>query len=234
MLYANLSEPVSILAHAITPPAIPLAHSILVSRISSPASTAKSLELAFISALKRYFESCLHIVRVGDYFALAIDETTTHFPTEETPDPSNRCTRPNTIAWYRVEKVTVKSSTEEYDGDVYIDPASTKMLQSFYSSSLIPLRSMALHSYLDIPHLPIPNNASLLRIKGYSRLKSLAEAILSPFGQEADLAMLSILIHGQRGVGKRTVAEWVASTLGLHYFEVTSLGLGELIQGQLL
>ena len=108
----------------------------------------------------------------------------------------------------------------EYNGDVYVDPASTKMLQSFYASSLIPLHSMALLSYLGIPHLPIPPDESLRRMKGFSRLKSLAEAMFSPFGREANLALLSVLIHGQRGVGKKTIAEWVATRLGLHYFEV--------------
>jgi Holliday junction resolvasome RuvABC ATP-dependent DNA helicase subunit len=57
-------------------------------------------------------------------------------------------------------------------------------------------------------------------MKGYARLKSLAEATLSSFGREANLLLLSILIHGQRGVGKKTIAEWVATRLGLHYFEV--------------
>ena len=108
----------------------------------------------------------------------------------------------------------------EYNGDVHVDPASTKMLQSFYASSLIPLHSLALFSYLGIPHLPIPLDESLRRMKGFVRLKSLAEAMLSPFGREANLALLSVLIHGQRGVGKKTIAEWVATRLGLHYFEV--------------
>ena len=220
-LYTNLSQPASILVHAISPPSIPLAHAILVSRISSPASTAKFLESAFISALKRYFESCSRIIRVGDYFALAVDETITHFPIDETTEPTDRYSRPNAISWYRVEKVTVKPSAEDYSGDVYVDPANTKMLQSFYTSSLIPLHSMALHSYLGISHLPTPNDESLRRMKAFSRLKSLAEALLSRFGREANLAMLSVLIHGQRGVGKKTIAEWVATKLGLHYFEVS-------------
>lgn len=155
-----------------------------------------------------------------DYFALAIDETLTHFPpTEEPPEQQT----PNTIAWYRVEKVTISSTpsgTKDYDGDVYVDTASTKMLQSFYASSTIPLKSMALHSYLGMPHLPIPDEEGLKRMKGYLRLKALSEAMLSPFGREANLSMLSVLVHGQRGVGKKTIVEWVATTLGLHFFEV--------------
>jgi peroxin-6 len=191
-----------------------------VSRISSPASTAKSLESTFIAALKRYFELHSRIIRVNDYFALAIDETITHFP--PTDDPPDRQT-PNTIAWYRVEKVTISSSptgSKEFDGDVYVDTASTKMLQSFYASSTIPLKSMALHSYLGIPHLPISDEEALSRSKGFSRLRALSEAMLSPLGRKANLSMLSVLVHGQRGVGKKTVAEWVATTLGLHFFEV--------------
>jgi SpoVK/Ycf46/Vps4 family AAA+-type ATPase len=79
---------------------------------------------------------------------------------------------------------------------------------------------MALHSYLGIPYLPIPSDDSLERMSGYTRLKLLAETTLSPFGREANLNLLSILIHGQRGVGKKTIAEWVAAKLGLHFFEV--------------
>lgn len=226
-LFANLSEPQSILAFAISPPTVPLAQAILVSRISSPASTAKSLESTFIASLKRYFESTSRIIRVHDFFALAIDETITHFPTDENPDsPVQR--RVNTIAWYRVEKVTIKQKapkdqrelTADYGGDVYVDPASTKMLQSFYANALIPLKSMALQSYLGIPHLPLPKDETLRRMKGFGRLKALAEAMLSRFGREADIGLLSVLIHGQRGVGKKTVAERVAARLGLHFFEV--------------
>jgi hypothetical protein len=94
------------------------------------------------------------------------------------------------------------------------------MLQSYYAASTVPLHSMALQSYMGIPHLPIPDDEGLRRMKGYTRLKALAEAILSPFGREANLALLSVLIHGQRGVGKKTIAEWVATRLGLHFFEV--------------
>lgn len=101
-----------------------------------------------------------------------------------------------------------------------MDPGSTKMLQSFYAAGRIPLHSNALQSYLGIPYLPIPDDGSLKRMKGFSRLKVLAEAMLSPMGREANLALLSVLIHGQRGVGKKTIAEWVATRLGLHFFEV--------------
>jgi peroxin-6 len=185
--------------------------------LSSPASTAKSLESAFISALKRYFESSSRIIRTRDFFALAIDETITHFPQQE--DDTSLRKQPNTISWYRVEKVTI--GKQEYTGDVHVDPGCTKMLQSYYSASTIPLTSMGLYSYLGIPHLPVPNDDSLDRIRGYSRLKVLAEATLSTFGRDVNLNLLSILIHGQRGVGKKTMAEWVATRLGLHYFEVS-------------
>lgn len=95
------------------------------------------------------------------------------------------------------------------------------MLQSFYAASRIPLHSNVLQSYLRIPHLPLPEDKSLKRMKGFSRLKVLAEAMLSPMGRGANLALLSVLIHGQRGVGKKTIAEWVAARLGLHFYEVS-------------
>jgi len=95
------------------------------------------------------------------------------------------------------------------------------MLQSFYAASLVPLRSLVLQSYVGIPHLPVPEEEGLRRMRGFMRLFRLAEAMLSPFGREANLALLSVLVHGQRGVGKKTIAEWVATNLGLHYFEVT-------------
>jgi hypothetical protein len=161
---------------------------------------------------------------VGDYFALAIDETISQFPSDEITEDPDRRKRLNTISWYRVEKVTVSTGKQgngvEYAGDVYVDPASTKMLQSFYAASRIPLHSNVLQSYLGIPHLPIPDDTGLKRMKGFSRLKVLAQAMLSPMGREANLALLSVLIHGQRGVGKKTIAEWVATRLGLHFFEV--------------
>ena len=107
------------------------------------------------------------------------------------------------------------------------------MLQSYYAASTIPLYSLALQTYVGIPHLPLPDDESLRRMKGFARLKSLSEAVLSSFGKEANLSLLSVLIHGQRGVGKKTIAERVATRLGLHFFEV-ACSWKSLMKGELL
>lgn len=50
---------------------------------------------------------------------------------------------------------------------------------------------------------------------------SLTSAALTQRAMDYDL-QLSFLLKGGRGIGKFTVASWVAQRLGLHLFEVSS------------
>ena len=55
----------------------------------------------------------------------------------------------------------------------------------------------------------------------YGKLLALASAALNRRAVEYHL-QLSILLKGARGVGKATVAGWVAQQLGIHLLEVST------------
>jgi peroxin-6 len=54
----------------------------------------------------------------------------------------------------------------------------------------------------------------------FGKLFALSSAILARSAVDYDLHM-SILLKGARGIGKFTVATWVAQRLGMHLLEVT-------------
>lgn len=56
----------------------------------------------------------------------------------------------------------------------------------------------------------------------FSKIYSMTLAALTQTAVDYDL-QLSFLLKGGRGVGKFTVASWVAEHLGLHLFEVSFL-----------
>jgi len=125
----------------------------------------------------------------------------------------------------------------------WIDPAITKMMQTGVEHSGVPdvsayyglgkltflLNSykwswrdgcLTTHDGSDTGYAPMPVNSRLTaRDTPYQKLKDLVEASLLPTSVDYDLH-ISILLKGSRGIGKQTVARWVARQLGIHVFEV--------------
>ena len=71
-----------------------------------------------------------------------------------------------------------------------------------------------------IPGIPsMPDSHLLGPHSAFGKLLALSSAALLPHAVDYNLNLL-ILLRGSRGVGKFTVANWVAQHLGLHVFEV--------------
>lgn len=119
----------------------------------------------------------------------------------------------------------------------WVDPAVTRMVQTGIEHSRVP----DMGSYLDLsmfavltdipPSLrpsaaqsrPLPPSIDVLPDQDtpFGKLLALASAALNRHAVDYHL-QLSILLKGARGVGKATVANWVAQRLGIHLLEVMS------------
>ena len=67
--------------------------------------------------------------------------------------------------------------------------------------------------------VPPPTGLTPNQDTPFGKLLALSSAALNRRAVDYHL-QLSILLQGSRGVGKATVASWVAQRLGIHLFEV--------------
>lgn len=120
----------------------------------------------------------------------------------------------------------------------YLGLSACFLLHSTQSEILIE-RAHLDPGYASIPSGP--SNALSTVDSPYAKLMDIMSACLLPAAADYNLH-LSVLFKGARGIGKRTVAYWVAQKLGIHLLEVgwpfNALKLGVLTHlsctGQLL
>ncbi|OLL24791.1 Peroxisomal biogenesis factor 6, partial [Neolecta irregularis DAH-3] len=208
ILHHNLGSPASTTIRHITPQ-IKTASQISLYRVSSPAHIDKSLENAFIQALKSYFESHHRILRQGDLFPILIDQVLARaFPDPE--DLPSQITNPTTIAWYKVAAIP----GIDYNAEALVDFSITKTVQIGSTCHRLPI--VTYHKYLGLDRLPIPKHNSVLFNSSFARLRDLVDSSFSRLSCKS----LSILLHGQRGVGKRSLIDCVSRDLGMNLLEV--------------
>jgi len=66
-----------------TSPAIPIARSVTIARVASPASVNRQYQPLFINSLKNFFETAKRLVKQGDLLAVAIDTDLSRLASEE-------------------------------------------------------------------------------------------------------------------------------------------------------
>jgi peroxin-6 len=54
------------------PPSLPTANSVTVARVASPHSSDRAYQALFLHALKKYFETSMRLVKMGDLIAVGI------------------------------------------------------------------------------------------------------------------------------------------------------------------
>ncbi|KAG8988842.1 peroxisomal assembly protein [Tulasnella sp. JGI-2019a] len=102
----------------------------------------------------------------------------------------------------------------------YIDSTVTKMVQAGVEHSLIPARVQSYYGISTGVPSP-PSRSASTAITPFEKLYEIVSTCLLP--SAADYALhISVLLKGVRGIGKRTVVQWVAEQLGVHVFEINS------------
>lgn len=207
---------------------VKIAKEVTISRLASVVTTDKTLQLAFLSGLRTYFESCNRIVRNGDLIAVPIDTILAKSMYSIGGDDSFEegtlpMGKPNDIAWF---KITALNQLEGgSDDDFIIDPSQTRMIQSGIVRGSCITSTLPWKEFLSLPTFP-SYEAGLGHTPNFiyaSKLKQYLSASFSPLGASLNT---TILVHSsKRGAGKVSVVQSVASQMGIHVFEVSGYSI---------
>nr|ASF90227.1 hypothetical protein SPAR01853 [Bartheletia paradoxa] len=217
-------------------PRIPTASSATVVRVPGPHSVEKRWQSAFLKGLKSHFDfetnKGARLVKIGDLIAVSIggeggeDEQDDH--------PLWPAAVPHSAVFFKITQLGLPTSTRDQrssssaitNGDLgfLIDTRETKMMQTGLERSRVPDLTSWLGLVSDTPVLPSAYSPLTAPSSPYARVLSLSHASLRPDARDYELH-LSVIFKGARGAGKRTVARWVASSVGLGVVEVNCFDL---------
>ncbi|KAG8993652.1 peroxisomal assembly protein [Tulasnella sp. 427] len=141
-------------------------------------------------------------------------------------------TRPSNVVFFKITNLEydildTSGSGRELDSYVaatmgelgcLIDPTVTKMVQTGLEHAQIP----DVRQYFDIDtgFCALPASSRLITEGSpFAKLRDVVQAALVPSAVDYDLP-ISVLLKGSRGIGKQTVARWVAEDLGVHVYEI--------------
>ena len=241
----------------------PAAKEVTLLRIASPISTDRALQPSLLLQLKSYFESCRRLVRKGDVIAVGIDEALARSlyggdgsdgVTEEllTGGVEEKGSRRTCVAWFKVGSIGPSEEAPEkspvgrrmpdkkdkeddslWDGVVFVDPASTRMVQAGSEKRKIPPTISSTWEYYLGLHPPPLRLAAIqgvppaLIVPGryvnqtQRRLRELVSAATSQRAIQLGLQSIAILLTStQRSIGKRTLAMRAAADVGVHVFHI--------------
>lgn len=201
------------------------AKEVTISRLASVITTDRSLQTAFLSGLRTYFESFTRIAKNGDLIAVPIDTIlarTMYAPGgDDSLDDGGTLPlgKPNEVAWF---KITALDPQDAEDQDFLIDPSQTRMIQSgIVKDSCIPT-SLPWKEYLSLPSPPIYGaefSNQTINFPYATKLHQYLSASISSLGASLHT---TILVHSsKRGAGKVSVVKSVAAQMGIHVFEIS-------------
>ncbi|CAZ84771.1 unnamed protein product [Tuber melanosporum] len=208
----------------------PAAKEVTLLRIASPISTDRALQPSLLLQLKSYFESCRRLVRKGDVIAVGIDEALARTlyggdggdgVMEEllTGGVEEKGSRRTCVAWFKVGSI---GSSEEAPEKIFVDPASTRMVQAgstweyYFGLHPPPLRLAAVQGVPPALIVPARYVSQTQR-----RLRELVSAATSQRAVQLELQSIAILLTStQRSIGKRTLAMRAAADVGAHVFHI--------------
>ncbi|KAH9483816.1 Peroxisomal biogenesis factor 6 [Psilocybe cubensis] len=218
-------------------PAIPTARAITIARVASPASINRQYQPLFLESLKRHFASRKRLLKQGDVIAVSIDTDVARLNPDHEHGTfgTSRDFRPNEVVFFKVTNIEydvvnhANSSVQDlYTGSTlgelgcWVDTSITRMIQTGIEHSRVP----RVRSYMNIGNsksysrlLTLPASRLIGADSPYAKIHALTSAALSQRAMDYNL-QLSFLLKGGRGIGKFTVASWVAESLGLHLLEV--------------
>lgn len=198
-----------------------IAKAVTVARVASPATVDKALQTACLEALKEWFEEYERVVCEGDVIGVEIDEEAAKLaPKQLGPEdagdldirlPLSASTLKTTI-YFKLTHLEDAGSLNKHTQ--LVDPSVTKMIQSGLEHSRVPPK---LKRNARSPTIPALDDASAP--KAFAQLYQLVSSGLHPFSSKLGLNC-TVLLHGARGIGKKTVIDWVADLAGIHVMEV--------------
>ncbi|KAG1756209.1 P-loop containing nucleoside triphosphate hydrolase protein [Suillus paluster] len=214
-------------------PAIPVARSLTLSRITSPFSTGRKFETLFLQEIQSYFSSCKRMVKPGDLINVFIDTDNA-----EVIDKLDKGKLPiywrssgNAVVSFVVDKVDYDpiNAVDDYciypqfargDYGCFVDSQHTRIVQLGTQNKSSP----------DIPSYNALHDAgtrsgessfsagtmdAMTRLSDAPRFKGAVEFGIRPF----------LLISGARGSGKFTMASSIARRLGIHIAEINCFAI---------
>uniref|UniRef100_A0A060T876 Peroxisomal ATPase PEX6 n=1 Tax=Blastobotrys adeninivorans TaxID=409370 RepID=A0A060T876_BLAAD len=204
---------------------IPTATEVTISRLASPVTTDRTLQTAFLSGLRSYFESCHRVVADGDVIAIPIDTIlaqTLYSPGNAEEEfnvlPSGK---PNDVAWFKITSLVGPGSCNQFT----IDPTQTRMVQSGIVTQEHVPATLPWRQYLSLkpyPDLDLADDQS----QEFGYAKKLEQLIGASISSQGNTLKTTILIQSsKRGTGKTTLVKSVTSQLGIHCFEVDCYNL---------
>ncbi|RPD65775.1 AAA-domain-containing protein [Lentinus tigrinus ALCF2SS1-7] len=225
-------------------PTIPVAKTVTVARVASAFSTDRAYQPLFLQALQDYFKETTRLVKQGDVITIGINTDNLLAYSSPVSDEGHEEAAPevdlesvwrssccvNELVYFIITNVEHSvpsrlgetSSLDMYVGATvgelgcWIDTAVTRMVQTGIEHSRIP----AMAQYLGTAYVfPPPVDTVPDQDTPFGKLLALSSAALNRRAVDYHL-QLSILLQGPRGVGKATIAGWVAQQLGIHLLEV--------------
>ncbi|KAI8604817.1 P-loop containing nucleoside triphosphate hydrolase protein [Dissophora ornata] len=198
-----------------------VAKAVTVARVASPPNVDKALQTACLEALKEWFEEYERVVCEGDVIGVEIDEEAAKLtPKQLNPaDASDVDIRlplnPSDMKTTIYFKLThLEDSGKPNKHTQLVDPSETKMIQSGLEHSRVPPK---LKRNAQSPAIPSMDDPSAPQ--AFPQLYQLVSSGLHPFSSKIGLNC-TVLLHGARGIGKKTIVDWVADLAGIHIMEV--------------
>jgi peroxin-6 len=208
----------------------PLASSVSVARIASPSLMDKSLQSAFLDALKHWFECKDRIVCSGDVIAVTLDEDSVRLKPRSRNDDDDEDNivlhtaaqrKSTTIGYFKVTNLTSEQQqrgSEDIHPAFYgmgrrIVPSQTQLVQTGVEQSRVPIGCIS-HYYDLSEKLPLYRSKTPAR----ASIMELITSSLHPLGRDFELSC-NALLQGPKGGGKSTLVREVVEDLGVHIFE---------------
>ncbi|KAL5532956.1 PEX6 [Sanghuangporus sanghuang] len=225
-----------------TSPPIPVARSVSLARVASPASRDRRHYSSMLSTLKTKLETSRFLVKVGDVITLPIytdnswgfadcvdnssmgevDESLTHSTVVEDPHLCD-------VVHFLVSNVehdlsklgdvdsrldAISQSTMFGEFGCWIDPSSTKVVQTGIEHVLVPRED----------YDSLNNLSETLSTSYKDRFVDLCEIISALLGDNvATLGLeVAMLLKGSAGPGMNSVVEGVAAHLGFHFMQINA------------
>lgn len=225
---------------------VPLAREIVISRVSTPITTDRSLQYLFLANLKAYFESSHRVIMKNQLIPIALDSSLAKsihqtyglkgwYP-EVIPEGNPDC-----IAWFMVSNGTFKDpETDEIfpiesNTQYMVNSQRTRMLQSGITKcDLNEVNFPMINRYLKIrplfefPNIQLPTGKVTFQ---YAKtLRKIFDTSIK-IKNKINLQTTILLTSNTRFVGKATLVKTICENFGsslveLDGYELLNLGMG--------